>query len=65
MSQNTGDPNKTSSVKAALPADDVDLDETPIVVTASAPAAEPAAASGDGASRAQDILAKIRARQQS
>jgi len=67
MSQNTGDPNKTSSAKIALPADDIDPDDTPIAVTASAPAAEPAAApaGGDGASRAQDILAKIRARQQS
>jgi hypothetical protein len=66
MGQATGDPNKTSSVKIALPADDIDLDDTPTVAT-SAPAAEPAAApaGGDGASRAQDILAKIRARQQS
>ena len=66
MGQATGDPNKSSPAKASMPADDIDPDDTPIAVTASAPAAEPAAAtSGDGASRAQDILAKIRARQQS
>ena len=66
MGQATGDPNKSSPVKASVSADDIDPDDTPTVTT-SAPAAEPAAApaSGDGASRAQDILAKIRARQQS
>lgn len=66
MGQATGDPNKSSPAKSSVSADDIDPDDTPTVTT-SAPAAEPAAApaSGDGASRAQDILAKIRARQQS
>jgi hypothetical protein len=63
MSQNTGDPNKSTSRSAPAPVDE-DADDTPAPV-ASAPAAAPAAApAGDaGASRAQDILAMIRNRQ--
>lgn len=65
MSQNTGDPNKsTSAPKASAPvADDVDDEPAPRVSTpAPAPKAE-AAETGGGDSRAQDILAMIRNRQ--
>lgn len=59
MSAATGDPNKTA---ARSPAADDQVDDEPApVVKATAPAAP--AASTESASRAQDILAKIRARQ--
>ena len=60
MGQATGDPNK-AVVRA--PVVDEDADDAPAV--ASAPASAPAApaATADGASRAQDILAMIRNRQ--
>ena len=63
MGAATGDPNKT---RASAPVEDSDDEPAPV---ASAPVAQPApvasapAASAEGASRAQDILAKIRARQ--
>jgi hypothetical protein len=62
MSQNTGDPNKPTAARApaAAPIDD-QIDDEPAPTT-SAPAAQPAA-SAEGASRAQDILAMIRNRQ--
>jgi hypothetical protein len=62
MSQNTGDPVK-STPKVSAPVDnDIDPDDTPIVSSSavSAPKAETAAG---GDSRAQDILAMIRNRQ--
>jgi hypothetical protein len=62
MSQNTGDPNK-STPKASAPApasDDFDDEPAPAAKAAPAPKAE-ATAGGD--SRAQDILAMIRNRQ--
>jgi len=63
MSQNTGDPNK-STPKASAPADDIDPDDTPAPVAKSAPTPAPKAeASAGGDSRAQDILAMIRNRQ--
>lgn len=58
MSSATGDPNKP----AVTPVVDEGDDEPAPVVKAS-PAAAPAAASADGNSRAQDILAMIRSRQ--
>jgi len=65
MSQNTGDPQKTSTPKAApAPAashDDEDDTPAPVAKAAPAPSAAPAAEGGD--SRAQDILAMIRNRQ--
>jgi hypothetical protein len=60
MSAATGDPNKTAA--RASVADD-QVDDEPAPVAKAAPAAAPAA-STESASRAQDILAKIRARQQ-
>ena len=63
MSQNTGDPTK-STPKASAPAPAAshdDEDDTPAPVAKAAPAAAPAAEGGD--SRAQDILAMIRNRQ--
>ena len=66
MSQNTGDPNKTSAPKASAPADDSYDDEPAPAVQKSAPAPTPAPkaeASEGGDSRAQDILAMIRNRQ--
>jgi hypothetical protein len=63
MSQNTGDPNK-STPKASAPApaaDDEDDTPAPVAKAAPAPTAAPAADGGD--SRAQDILAMIRNRQ--
>jgi hypothetical protein len=63
MSQNTGDPNK-STPKASAPApvaDDEDDTPAPAAKAAPAPTATPAAEGGD--SRAQDILAMIRNRQ--
>jgi hypothetical protein len=58
----TGDPNKAVAARApaAAPIDD-QIDDEPAPTT-SAPAAQPAA-SAEGASRAQDILAMIRNRQ--
>jgi hypothetical protein len=63
MSQNTGDPNKsTPKASAPVPADDED--DTPAPVAKSTPALAPKAeASAGGDSRAQDILAMIRNRQ--
>jgi hypothetical protein len=66
MSQNTGDPQKTSTPKTApatTASDDYDDEPAP---KATAPAAAPkaeTAESGSGDSRAQDILAMIRNRQ--
>ena len=60
MSAATGDPNKAAT--RAAPVDD-QVDDEPAPVAA-APKAAPAAAPTESASRAQDILAKIRARQQ-
>lgn len=66
MSQNTGDPNKTATPKAApvsTASDDSDNESAP---RTTAPAAVPKAEaqeSGTGDSRAQDILAMIRNRQ--
>jgi hypothetical protein len=64
MSQNTGDPVK-STPKASAPADDnIDPDDTPAPVARTAPASASAASSDAGGdSRAQDILAMIRNRQ--
>jgi len=63
MSQNTGDPVK-STPKASAPVDDIDEDEAPAPVAKSTPAPAPKAeASAGGDSRAQDILAMIRNRQ--
>jgi len=63
MSQNTGDPVK-STPKASAPAADEDFeDEAPAPVAKAAPAAAPASESASGDSRAQDILAMIRNRQ--
>ena len=59
MSQETGDPVKTTP-KASAPVAHDDEDETPAPKAASAPKAE--ASSGDS-SKAQDILAMIRNRQ--
>ena len=59
MSAATGDPNKAAARSSA--ADD-QVDDEPAPVTKAAPAPAPAA-STESASRAQDILAKIRARQ--
>lgn len=67
MSQNTGDPQKQSTPKAA-PAPqasrshDADDEPAPVAKAAPAPVAETAPA-GNGDSRAQDILAMIRNRQ--
>jgi hypothetical protein len=64
MSQNTGDPQKPATPKAApapTPAASDDYDDEPAPVAKAAPAAAPAAEGGD--SRAQDILAMIRNRQ--
>lgn len=64
MSQNTGDPVK-STPKASVPADD-NYDDEPAPVAKAAPAPAPKAEaqeSSGGDSRAQDILAMIRNRQ--
>ena len=66
MSQNTGDPNKsTPKASAPAPADDDAEDEapTPVAKATPAPSASKAEASAGGDSRAQDILAMIRNRQ--
>jgi hypothetical protein len=66
MSQNTGDPQKTSTPKSApatTASEDYDDEPAPkATATAAAPKAE-TAESGSGDSRAQDILAMIRNRQ--
>jgi hypothetical protein len=60
MAQRTGDPNATPAPQAAAPTSAPVQEEA---APAPAPAAEEAPATdGDNASRAQDILAKIRAR---
>ena len=63
MSQNTGDPNKSTAsapkASASAPADDID--DEPAPKAAPAPKAEASSEGGD--SRAQDILAMIRNRQ--
>jgi hypothetical protein len=64
MSQNTGDPQKPATPKAAPAPSHDDEDDTPAPVAKATPAPAPAAeASGGGDSRAQDILAMIRNRQ--
>jgi len=65
MSQNTGDPNK-STPKASAPAPvahDADEDDVPVAKAAPAPKASAPTATEGGDSRAQDILAMIRNRQ--
>ena len=63
MSQNTGDPQKTSAPRTApAPAASHDEDDTPATVAKAAPAPT-ASESAGGDSRAQDILAMIRNRQ--
>ena len=61
MSQNTGDPVKSTPKASAPVAQAHDEDDTPAPVAKAAPASAPAAEGGD--SRAQDILAMIRNRQ--
>jgi hypothetical protein len=63
MSQNTGDPQKTSTPKAAPTASHDDEDAPAPVAKATPAPASAAEASGGGDSRAQDILAMIRNRQ--
>jgi len=65
MSQNTGDPNKSTPKASAPVADDIDEDDTPAPAAkvATAPKASAPAATEGGDSRAQDILAMIRNRQ--
>jgi hypothetical protein len=68
MGQATGDPNAKAAPRVAVAASApaVDEDEAPWEAPAAAPKAETAsapAAGGEGASRAQDILAMIRNRQ--
>jgi hypothetical protein len=66
MSQNTGDPQKTSTPKAQPAASTDDYDDEPAPVAKATPAPSTAAkaeATGSGDSRAQDILAMIRNRQ--
>jgi hypothetical protein len=60
MSQNTGDPNKSSS-KVSAPADDAD--DEPVAKVAPAPKATTTETPAAGDSRAQDILSMIRNRQ--
>ena len=62
MSQNTGDPQKSTPKAAPAPASD-DQDDEPAPVAKAAPAPAAAEASEGGDSRAQDILAMIRNRQ--
>jgi hypothetical protein len=62
MGSATGDPNKAAAPRAAATPVDEDIDDTPAPIAAPAPRAE-ASTSSEGTSRAQDILAKIRARQ--
>jgi hypothetical protein len=60
MGQATGDPVAKSSSTSSVEEDD---EPAPVVQAAAAPKVEAPAASSESASRAQDILAKIRARQ--
>ena len=62
MSQNTGDPNRSTPKASAPVAHDDAEDDTPAPKATPAPAAK-AEASAGGDSRAQDILAMIRNRQ--
>ena len=62
MSQNTGDPNK-STPKASAPVDDADDEPAPTAKAAPAPKATQTEAPAAGDSRAQDILSMIRNRQ--
>jgi hypothetical protein len=59
MGSATGDPVAKAK---AVPSSE-EYDDEPVAAPAPAPKAEAPAATADGASRAQDILAKIRARQ--
>jgi hypothetical protein len=66
MGAATGDPNKPAAKAAPAAEDDVPFDPDPVAPTPGvnlADAATPAATGGEGASRAQDILAMIRNRQ--
>jgi hypothetical protein len=64
MSQNTGDPQKTSTPRAApAPAVSHDEDDAPAPVARATPAPAPAADASGSDNRAQDILAMIRNRQ--
>jgi len=66
MSQNTGDPNKSTPKSAPAPAASDDFDDEPAPVAKATPVHTPAPkaeASAGGDSRAQDILAMIRNRQ--
>ena len=65
MSQNTGDPQKPATPKAAPAASHDDEDDIPVPVAKAtpAPSAPKAEAPAGGDSRAQDILAMIRNRQ--
>jgi hypothetical protein len=66
MGQATGDPVAKSTPRASAPVEDDDAPfDTAPAESAPAPKAEAPAASSESASRAQDILAKIRARQSS
>jgi hypothetical protein len=62
MSQNTGDPNK-STPKASAPVAHNDAEDTPAPVATATPAPAQKADAAGGDSRAQDILAMIRNRQ--
>jgi len=62
MSQNTGDPNK-STPRASAPVAHNDAEDTPAPVATATPAPAPKAEAAGGDSRAQDILAMIRNRQ--
>ena len=63
MSQNTGDPVKSTPKATAPVADDIDDEPAPVAKATPAPKAAPATASAGGESRAEDILAMIRNRQ--
>ena len=64
MGSATGDPNKATSRASAPTPVDEDIDETPAPAAVAAPAPKAdTSTSSEGTSRAQDILAKIRARQ--
>jgi hypothetical protein len=62
MSQNTGDPNKSTPKAAPAPAASHDEEDAPATAPKAAPAPV-ASESAGGDSRAQDILAMIRNRQ--
>jgi hypothetical protein len=63
MSQNTGDPVKSTPKASAPVTDDIDEEDAPVAKVATAPKATTPAATEGGDSRAQDILAMIRNRQ--